>query len=50
MVIELSEKNLKIILDSLLEGIAFDNDSNDIKEVYNLIVSQSNLDNYEKLR
>ena len=50
MVIELSEKNLKIILDSLLEGIAFDNDSNEIKEVYNFVVSQSNLDNYEKLR
>lgn len=49
MIIELNEKNLKIILDSLLEGIAFDNDSTEIKEVYNLIVSQSNIDNYEKL-
>lgn len=50
MTINLSEKNLKVVLDSLLEVLAFDNDSNDIKEVYNLIVDQCKMENFEKLR
>jgi len=50
MIIDLSEKDLKVVLDSLIEGLAFDNDSNDLRDVYNLIVSQCKIDNYEELR
>lgn len=50
MIVNLSEKDLKIILDSLLEGLAFNNNSDDMKEVYNLIVNQCEIENYEKLR
>ncbi|MBQ5695231.1 MAG: hypothetical protein IIV48_01095 [Clostridium sp.] len=49
MNIDLNKKDIIIILDSLLETLAFDNNADDIKEVYNNIVKQTNMDGYEML-
>lgn len=49
MDINLSKQEIMIILDSLVEALAFDNNADDIKEVYNKIVKQANMDEYEML-
>ena len=47
MDIKLDEKEVIIILDALVEALAFDNNADDIKVVYNKIVKQTNMDKYE---
>lgn len=49
MEIKLNEKELMIVLDSLVEALAFDNDADDIRDVYNRIIKQTNIDKYEIL-
>lgn len=49
MEIKLNEKELMIVLDSLVEALAFDNDADDIRDVYNRIIKQANIDKYEIL-
>lgn len=49
MELKLDEKEIMIILDSLIENMAFNNNVDDIKYVYNKIVKQANLDKYEML-
>ena len=49
MEIKLNEKELMIVLDSLVEALAFDNDVDDIRDVYNRIIKQTNIDKYEIL-
>jgi len=49
MDIKLNEKEVIIILDALVEALAFDNNADDIKVVYNKIVKQTNMDKYEML-
>ena len=41
MDIKLDEKEVIIILDALVEALAFDNNADDIKVVYNKIVKQT---------
>ena len=40
MDINLSKDEIIVVLDALVEGIAFDKNADDIKEVYNKIVKQ----------
>lgn len=49
MEIKLNEKELMIVLDSLVEALTFDNDADDIRDVYNRIIKQTNIDKYEIL-
>lgn len=49
MEIKLNEKELMIVLDALVEALAFDNDADDIRDVYNRIIKQTNIDKYEIL-
>ena len=49
MDIKLDEKEVIVILDALVEALAFDNNADDIKVVYNKIVKQTNMDKYEML-
>lgn len=49
MDINLSKEEIMILLDSLVEALAFDNNADDIKEVYNKIVKQANMNEYEML-
>ena len=49
MDIKLDEKEIIIILDALVEALAFDNNADDIKVVYNKIVKQTNMDKYDML-
>ena len=49
MEIKLDKKEVRLVLDSLVEALAFDNNADDIKEVYNKIVKQTNMDEYEMI-
>lgn len=49
MEIKLNEEELMIVLDALVEALAFDNDADDIRDVYNKIIKQTNIDKYEIL-
>lgn len=49
MNIKLDEKEIMVVLDALVEALAFDNNTDDIKVVYNKIVKQTNMDKYEML-
>ena len=49
MEIKLDKKEVMLVLDALVEALAFDNNSDDIKEVYNKIVKQTNMDEYEMI-
>ena len=49
MNIKLDEKEIMVVLDALVEALAFDNNADDIKVVYNKIVKQTNMDKYEML-
>lgn len=49
MEIKLNERELMVVLDSLVEALAFDNDADDIRDVYNRIIKQANIDKYEIL-
>ena len=49
MTISLNEKEIRVLLDALLENIAFDNDADDIKELYNKVLSETNTEGYEKI-
>ena len=49
MEIKLNERELMVVLDSLVEALAFDNDADDIRDVYNRIIKQNNIDKYEIL-
>lgn len=49
MEIKLNEEELMIVLDALVEALAFDNDADDIRDVYNRIIKQTNIDKYEIL-
>ena len=49
MTLELNENEARILLDALIENIAFDNDADDIKELYNKIVSEVDIDGYERI-
>ena len=49
MEIKLDKKEVMLVLDSLVEALAFDNNADDIKEVYNKIVKQAHMEEYEML-
>lgn len=49
MEIKLNERELMVVLDALVEALAFDNDADDIRDVYNRIIKQANIDKYEIL-
>ena len=49
MNIKLDEKEIMVVLDALVEELAFDNNADDIKVVYNKIVKQTNMDKYGML-
>lgn len=49
MEIKLDKKEVMLVLDLLVEALAFDNNADDIKEVYNKIVKQTNMDEYEMI-
>jgi len=49
MDINLDEKEIITLLDVLVEALAFDNDADDIKIIYNKIIKQTNMDKYEML-
>ncbi|WP_195988600.1 hypothetical protein [Clostridium sp. D53t1_180928_C8] len=49
MEIKLDKKEVVLVLDALVETLAFDNNADDIKEVYNKIVKQTNMDEYEMI-
>lgn len=49
MNINLDEKEIITLLDVLVEALAFDNDADDIKIIYNKIIKQTNMDKYEML-
>lgn len=49
MEIKLDKKEVVLVLDALVEALAFDNNADDIKEVYNKIVKQTNMDEYEMI-
>ena len=49
MEIKLDKKEVMLVLDSLVEALAFDNNADDIKEVYNKILKQTNMDEYEMI-
>lgn len=49
MNIKLDEKEIMVVLDALVEALAFDNNTDDIKVVYNKIVKQTNMDKYGML-
>ena len=49
MDINLIKDEIIVVLDALVEGIAFDKNADDIKEVYNKIVKQAHMEEYEML-
>ena len=49
MDINLSKDEIIVVLDALVEGIAFDKNADDIKKVYNKIVKQAYMEEYEML-
>ena len=49
MDINLSKDEIIVVLDALVEAVAFDKNADEIKEVYNKIVKQANMDGYEML-
>lgn len=49
MEINLNKEQIMVVLDALVEAVAFDNNADEIKEVYNLIVKQAHMDEYEML-
>ena len=49
MDINLNKDEIIVVLDSLVEAVAFDKNADEIKEVYNKIVKQANMDGYEML-
>lgn len=49
MDINLNKDEIIVVLDALVEGIAFDKNADDIKAVYNKIIKQAHMDEYEML-
>ena len=49
MDINLNKDEIIVVLDALVEAVAFDKNADEIKEVYNKIVKQANMDGYEML-
>ena len=49
MDINLNKDEIIVVLDALVEAVAFDKNAYEIKEVYNKIVKQANMDGYEML-
>ena len=49
MTISLNEQEIRILLDALLENIAFDNDAEEIKDLYNKILIETDTEGYEKI-
>ena len=49
MDINLNKVEIIVVLDEVVEAVAFDKNADEIKEVYNKIVKQANMDGYEML-
>ena len=49
MDINLNKDEIIVVLDALVEAVAFDKNADEIKEVYNKIVKQANMDGDEML-
>ena len=49
MQIELNKREVIVLLDSLIQGIVFDNTAIDIAKLYNKILKQTDIRGYEKL-
>ena len=49
MDININKEEIIVVLDALVEAVAFDKNADEIKEVYNKIVKQANMDGYEML-
>ena len=49
MVNDINKDEIIVVLDALVEAVAFDKNADEIKEVYNKIVKQANMDGYEML-
>ena len=49
MDINLNKDEIIVVLDALVEAVAFDKNADEIREVYNKIVKQANMDGYEML-
>ena len=49
MRLDLKENEIKVLLNALIENIAFDNEAVEIKELYNNIVSESKIEGFEKI-
>ena len=49
MDINLNKDEIIVVLDALVEAVAFDKNADEIKEVYNKIVKQANMAGYEML-
>ena len=46
MDINLNKDEIIVVLDALVEAVAFDKNADEIKELYNKIVKQANMDGY----
>ena len=49
MQIELNKREVIVLLDSLIQGIIFDNTAIDMAKLYNKILKQTDTREYEKL-
>lgn len=49
MEIRLREEEVRVVLDALVEAMAFDNDADDIKDVYNKILEEVSIEGYKTL-
>ena len=49
MRLDLKENEIKVLLNALIENIAFDNEATEIKELYNKILSESKIEGFEKI-
>lgn len=49
MKIELSKREVIVLLDRLIQGIAFDNTAIDMAKLYNKVLKQTDIKEYEKL-
>lgn len=49
MKIELEKEEVSVLLNALIENIAFDNDADEIKKLYNNIIEQVDIEGYDKI-
>ena len=49
MTIDLSKDEVNVLLDALLQNLAFDNSANEIKDLYNKVLKETKIKGFEEI-